>query len=124
MSVVGPKVRGAVRRLRRLLQCPTARKSSAAADQTEGWRDRESGLASSLQAASEEATQRSRTKARSRKLPTFKPEQRVEHSHFGPGVITKIEAAGAEAKISVLFDASQERTFLMHLVADKLSAGA
>lgn len=90
----------------------------------EGWRDRESGLASSLQAASEEAAQRSRTKARSRKLPTFKPEQRVEHSHFGPGVITKIEGTGADAQISVLFDASQERTFLLRLVVDKLSTGA
>lgn len=90
----------------------------------EGWRDREAGLASSLQAASAEAAQRSRSQARSRKLPTFKLEQRVEHSHFGPGVITQIEGAGDEARISVLFDASQERTFLLRLVVDKLSAGS
>ena len=48
-------------------------------------------------------------------------DMRVDHERFGPGVITKIEGEGAEAMISILFDASQERTFLITLIQDKLS---
>ncbi len=46
--------------------------------------------------------------------------RRVAHERFGPGVITAREGDGAEAKISILFDGEQERTFLLALVQDKL----
>ncbi len=86
----------------------------------ESWRDREAGLATTLQ----ESRQASSAKPKlNGKLPTFKAGQRVEHSHFGAGVITQLVGEGADTQISVLFDASQERTFLMRIVADKLSPG-
>lgn len=46
--------------------------------------------------------------------------QRVHHERYGPGVITDVTGDGAEAKVSILFDAAQERTFLIALVQDKL----
>lgn len=46
--------------------------------------------------------------------------QRVQHEKFGPGVITAIDGEGAETKVSILFDAAQERTFLIAYVQDKL----
>jgi len=46
--------------------------------------------------------------------------RRVAHERFGPGVITAREGDGAEAKITILFDGEQERTFLLALVQDKL----
>ncbi len=45
---------------------------------------------------------------------------RVAHERFGPGVITKISGEGAEAMITILFDAAQERTFLITLIQDML----
>ena len=38
----------------------------------------------------------------------------------GPGVITALNGEDAEATISILFDAAEERTFLLALVQDKL----
>ena len=46
--------------------------------------------------------------------------QRVHHERFGPGVITALSDEGSETMISILFDAAQERTFLVALVQDKL----
>ena len=46
--------------------------------------------------------------------------RRVAHERFGPGVITARNGNGAEAKITILFDGEQERTFLLALVQDKL----
>lgn len=46
--------------------------------------------------------------------------QRVHHEKFGPGVITAVDGDGAEATVSILFDAAQERTFLIAYVQDKL----
>lgn len=86
----------------------------------ESWRDREAGIATSLQQAAQSQSAQSRPKSNG-KMPTFKAGQRVEHSHFGVGVVTQLEGDGEEAKISVLFDASQERTFLLRIVADKLA---
>jgi len=47
---------------------------------------------------------------------------RVQHSRFGPGVVTALVGDGAEARISILFDGSEERTFLASLASDKLQA--
>ena len=46
--------------------------------------------------------------------------RRVAHERFGPGIITARDGNGAEAKITILFDGEQERTFLLALVQDKL----
>lgn len=51
---------------------------------------------------------------------------RVEHTKFGVGVITELNGNGdlatnPDATITILFDADQPRTFLVPLVADKLS---
>lgn len=56
-----------------------------------------------------------------KKLPPLKVGQRVQHVKFGEGVITSLEGTGIEATIRILFDGDQERTFLVALVADKLS---
>ncbi len=54
-------------------------------------------------------------------LPPLAVGLRVQHTRFGPGVVTDLEGSGAETKITILFDADQPRTFLASLVADKLS---
>ncbi len=46
--------------------------------------------------------------------------QRVRHSRFGEGVVTRIDGSGPEAMIAILFDAAQERTFRADLLADKV----
>ena len=46
--------------------------------------------------------------------------QRVHHEKHDPGVITDLTGEGTEAMVSILFDAAQERTFLIALVQDKL----
>jgi len=48
------------------------------------------------------------------------PGLRVRHLKFGDGVITRIEGSGDEAKLAILFDAAEERTFMAGLLADKL----
>ncbi len=85
----------------------------------ERWRDREEGLASELQRSSAQESSRKR-KAGLKKLKALQPGQRVQHSAFGPGVVTGVQGEGEEMRVSILFDASQERTFLASLVADKL----
>jgi len=78
----------------------------------ESWRDREAGRVAQL---ASEPTQAKPTKKR-RNLFNFVSGQRVCHDHFGEGVITKVE----NDSISILFDASQERTFVTELVQEKL----
>jgi hypothetical protein len=52
----------------------------------------------------------------------FSSGQRVRHSYFGDGVITDVTDTSDDKQISVLFDAADERTFLLSLIADKLEA--
>ncbi len=52
----------------------------------------------------------------------FSTGQRVRHSYFGDGVITDVTDTSDDKQISVLFDAAEERTFLLSLIADKLEA--
>jgi hypothetical protein len=82
------------------------------ANLSDAWRDREASLA-----------------ANAAPLPVPPPPrnvkiaegQRVRHERFGDGVVTSLVAAdGNDKKISILFDAQQERTFLLSLVHDKL----
>ena len=52
--------------------------------------------------------------------PAFRVGMEVEHTHFGPGVITAIEPEGGDLKITVDFPGAGVRSLLASLVADKL----
>lgn len=80
----------------------------------ESWRDRDLGGAP-------QAPEPLPMPATTGDLPALQVGQRVQHSRFGPGVVTDLDGSGSEAKITILFDADQPRTFLAGLVADKLS---
>jgi hypothetical protein len=78
---------------------------------SEGWRDREANLA--VRAA--EPTPASPVTA------SYSTGQRVRHERFGEGVIIELRGEGSEQTLTILFDATQERTFLLSLVHDKLT---
>jgi len=78
----------------------------------ESWRDREAGLALELQAAPAPLP------ARKGPAVTFTVGQRVHHERFGAGTITQLSEDG---KLSISFDGSQERTFGIEFVQDKLT---
>ncbi|HHY56667.1 MAG TPA: hypothetical protein GYA08_14670 [Chloroflexi bacterium] len=77
-----------------------------------GWRDREANLAVELSAPAPAPGQ-----AVAVVLTTG---QRVRHTRFGEGVVTRIDGSGPEAMVAILFDAAQERTFRADLLADKV----
>ena len=79
---------------------------------SESWRDREAGLALELQTAPAPLPKRTGP------TPTFAEGQRVQHERFGPGTITQISGDG---KLTINFDGSQERTFGIEFVQDKLT---
>jgi hypothetical protein len=86
----------------------------------EGWQDREAGLSRELQEASV-VSQNQPPKTALKQLAKLREGQRVLHSHFGNGVVISITGEGNEQQITILFDADKERTFLLSLVAGKLS---
>lgn len=94
----------------RLVQNPEQMLESLAAS----WRDREVNLAVELSTSTPAYGQ-----AVAVVLATG---QRVRHTRFGEGVVTRIDGSGAEAMIAILFDAAQERTFRADLLADKVEA--
>ncbi|MBW7882963.1 MAG: hypothetical protein H3C34_10055 [Caldilineaceae bacterium] len=83
------------------------------ANLAEAWRDREAGVA--LELSVDPATPEQPVSSL-----VLSPGQRVRHSHFGEGVIVTIEGSGGEAKVAILFDAADERTFQANLLYDKL----
>ncbi|MBX2998126.1 MAG: hypothetical protein KF893_06400 [Caldilineaceae bacterium] len=85
----------------------------------EGWRDREAGLAVELQQASQ-VEQKKPSAVVLKKIAALQSGQRVVHTHYGDGVVTAVNGDGDEKKITILFDADKERTFLLDRVADKL----
>jgi hypothetical protein len=85
----------------------------------EGWRDREAGLAAELQQASQ-VEQKKPSAVEIKKIAALQSGQRVAHSHYGEGVVMAIEGENGDQKITILFDADKERTFLLDRVADKL----
>jgi len=96
--------------LRRRLSRDTEQMAANLAD---SWRDREAGVSLELSAP---AT-----------VPTAAPVnlvlstgQRVRHTRFGEGVVTRIDGSGGSAMISILFDAAQERTFQADLLGNKI----
>ena len=86
------------------------------ANLAESYRDRELGLIHAA-TAPEEPVKRPAGKA-------FRPRdgERVRHERFGDGVVTAmVPDTDNDTRITILFDAAQERTFLLSLVQDKLS---
>jgi len=82
------------------------------ANLSDAWRDREAGFSAAP------APQPAPVPPRSIRLAEG---QRVRHERFGDGVVTALLAAeGNDQKITILFDAQQERTFLLSLVYTKL----
>lgn len=79
----------------------------------EAWRDRETGLA--------ERPEPEPLPPISAAAAELQTGRRVRHARFGDGVITAVQGAGSDRTISILFDAAQERTFLISLVQDKLA---
>jgi hypothetical protein len=92
----------------RLVQNPEQMLENLAAS----WRDREANLAVELSAP---------TPAHGHAIAVMLATgQRVRHTRFGEGVVTRIEGSGPEAMVAILFDAAQERTFRADLLADKV----
>lgn len=87
------------------------------ANLAEAWRDRESGFSFSTTPPAESSPASKKPK----KLPKLALDQRVRHEKFGDGVITGLTGEGDDRRVSILFDAAQERTFLLSIVAEKLS---
>ena len=86
------------------------------ANLAEGWRDRDAGTALELRApAAAPAPERVAAPL------LLAPSQRVRHVKLGDGVVTRIDGAGDEAQIYILFDgAGDERRFQANLIYDKL----
>lgn len=86
----------------------------------ESWRDRETQITVGAGNGSERTA--TPVKVSIGSAGGFSMGQRVRHSYFGDGVITDVTDTNDDKQISVLFDAAEERTFLLSLVADKLEA--
>lgn len=85
------------------------------ANLSESWRDREAGFIATTTPLPMPAPPRN---------VSFAEGQRVHHERFGDGVVTALLAAGDnDRKITILFDAQEERTFLLSLVHNKLQPG-
>lgn len=88
------------------------------ANLVEGWRDREAGVALEL---------RSPEPARTASQPATEPliltpSLRVRHVKLGDGVVTRIDGAGDDAQVYILFDGNgDERRFQANLIYDKLA---
>jgi hypothetical protein len=83
---------------------------------SESWRDREAGLANAPE------PQTAKALARSVQPPRLAEGQRVHHERFGEGVVIALNGEGEACRVTILFDGSQERSFLLSLVGDKLQA--
>lgn len=83
----------------------------------ESWRDREARFS-----APDPLPANGHTARLALPTVTYATGQRVRHERFGEGVVTNSNAPSTEATITILFDGAQERTFLLALVQDKLTA--
>ena len=88
----------------------------------EAWRDRETQMTVGGRPGNGAAVPAPPVKVSIGSAGGFSTGQRVRHNHFGDGVITDVTDTSDDKQISVLFDAAEERTFLLSLVADKLEA--
>lgn len=82
----------------------------------ESWLDREAALVHQRSTAAPLPPQISEGDA-----AIYRLDQRVRHERFGEGVITGLSQDGSDITLTILFDAEQERTFLLSLVHDKLT---
>jgi hypothetical protein len=87
------------------------------ANLAESWRDRESGLIASPGA---EPERRNEIAAAGAPPVAFTPGLRVRHSHFGEGVVTDVNDSDGDATVSILFDAAEQKTFLISLLSGKI----
>jgi hypothetical protein len=87
----------------------------------ESWRDREARLSTPAMATTTSGLA-TRPPGHARPAIAYVVGQRLRHERFGEGVVTNTTAPAAEATITILFDGAQERTFLLGLVQDKLTA--
>lgn len=101
--------------IRRLVQRQPEQMMASLAD---SWRDRESNLS----AVAEPLPMPTPTVDMARLAVQLREGLRVTHVKFGSGVVTALTGEGADARVSILFDGDQERTFLVSLVCDKLTA--
>lgn len=85
----------------------------AMASLAESWRDREAGL--------DERPEPDPLPPLTGSAAALQPGRRVRHARYGDGVITAMQGTGSDRTIAILFDAAQERTFLVSLVQDKLA---
>lgn len=113
-----PRLSSAVSRAEELRTRVARNPEQMMANLAESWRDRELGGPASPPEPLPMPT------GAAEALPPLEVGQRVQHVKFGAGVITALNGSDADATISILFDADQERTFLMALIADKLSVDA
>lgn len=87
----------------------------------ESWRDRETSMATTLQAAGANTLTNGNGSAKKVKaLAKLAVNQRVQHDRFGAGVITAIKDDNEESTISILFDGAEQKTFLASLVLEKI----
>ena len=86
----------------------------------DGWRDREAGTALELRAPGSSSVT---TPNQSFGAPLLlAPSLRVRHVKLGDGVVTRIEGAGDDAQVYILFDGNgDERRFQANLIYDKLA---
>jgi hypothetical protein len=86
------------------------------ANLADSWRDREAGYDTHTAPANTPAPAGPPTIT----AKDIRVDKRVIHERFGPGVITACSGENDSKSVSILFDGSQERTFLFSLVQDKL----
>lgn len=89
------------------------------ANLAESWRDRESGLMASPAA---DLAPHNRQAGAGVPSVDFTPGLRVRHSHFGDGVVTDVNGGDGDATVTILFDAAEEKTFLVSLLSGKIEA--
>ncbi len=82
----------------------------------ESWLDREAALVHQRPAAEPRPPQISSADG-----AIYRMDQRVRHERFGEGIITGLSQNDDDTTVTILFDAAQERTFLLSLVHDKLT---
>lgn len=100
-------------KIRRLVQ---RQPEQMMANLAESWRDRETGFSiepEPLPLPSPDATTQIALQ--------LQEGLRVAHVRFGAGVVTALTGEGDDARVSILFDGDQERTFLVNLLYDKLT---
>jgi hypothetical protein len=83
------------------------------ANLNDAWRDREAQLASAASAP---------PPVTSGQLFIPNLGQRIQHERYGVGVVMALEPEKDDRKVTILFDAGEEKVFLLSLVQGKIAA--